>query len=108
MGLLALVAVVNRNWRGALLWLFVAVVIDTVDGSAVGCEKDRGLLEGPLDRVAVGTVGKSRDGHESSPREIRLNQVGARFGRGSQAAKRKSHRLGQRGLSTASRPDDTS
>jgi len=32
-GLLALVAVVNRNWRGALLWLFVAVLIDTVDGS---------------------------------------------------------------------------
>src|SRR5689334_24820293 len=33
MGLLALAAVVNRNWRGALLWLFVAVLIDTVDGS---------------------------------------------------------------------------
>ena len=33
MGLLALVAVVNRNWRGALLWLFVAVLIDTVDGA---------------------------------------------------------------------------
>jgi phosphatidylcholine synthase len=33
MGLLALVAVVDRNWRGALLWLFVAVVIDTVDGT---------------------------------------------------------------------------
>jgi len=33
MGLLALVAVVNRNWRGALLWLFVAVLIDTVDGT---------------------------------------------------------------------------
>jgi phosphatidylcholine synthase len=32
MGLLALVAVVNRNWRGALLWLFVAVLVDTVDG----------------------------------------------------------------------------
>jgi phosphatidylcholine synthase len=32
MGLLALVAVVNRNWRGALLWLFVAVWVDTVDG----------------------------------------------------------------------------
>jgi len=32
-GLLALVAVVNRNWRGALLWLFVAVLIDTVDGT---------------------------------------------------------------------------
>ena len=32
-GLLALVAVVNRNWRGALLWLFVAVLIDTVDGA---------------------------------------------------------------------------
>jgi hypothetical protein len=26
MGLLTLVAVVNRNWRGALLWLFVAVL----------------------------------------------------------------------------------
>ncbi len=33
MGLLALVAVVNRNWRGALLWLFLAVLIDTVDGT---------------------------------------------------------------------------
>jgi phosphatidylcholine synthase len=33
LGLLALVAVVNRNWRAALLWLFVAVVIDTVDGA---------------------------------------------------------------------------
>ena len=33
MGLLALVAVVNRNWLGALLWLFVAVLIDTVDGT---------------------------------------------------------------------------
>ena len=33
MGLLALVAVVNRNWDGALLWLFVAVLIDTVDGT---------------------------------------------------------------------------
>jgi phosphatidylcholine synthase len=33
MGLLALVAVANRNWRGALLWLFVAVLIDTVDGA---------------------------------------------------------------------------
>jgi phosphatidylcholine synthase len=33
MGLLALVAVVNRNWSGALLWLFVAVLIDTVDGT---------------------------------------------------------------------------
>ena len=33
MGLLALVAVVNRNYRAALLWLFVAVLVDTVDGS---------------------------------------------------------------------------
>ncbi|HEX7771329.1 MAG TPA: hypothetical protein VF435_02840 [Pyrinomonadaceae bacterium] len=33
MGLLALLAVVNRNWRGALLWLFVAVLIDTADGA---------------------------------------------------------------------------
>jgi phosphatidylcholine synthase len=33
MGLLALVAVINRNWSGALLWLFVAVLVDTVDGS---------------------------------------------------------------------------
>jgi phosphatidylcholine synthase len=32
-GLLALVAVVNRDWRAALLWLFVAVLIDTVDGT---------------------------------------------------------------------------
>lgn len=31
-GLLALVAVVNRNWRGAFLWLFIAVLVDTVDG----------------------------------------------------------------------------
>ena len=31
-GLLALVAIVNRDWRAALLWLFVAVLIDTVDG----------------------------------------------------------------------------
>jgi phosphatidylcholine synthase len=31
-GLLALVAVVNRDWRAAFLWLFVAVLIDTVDG----------------------------------------------------------------------------
>ena len=33
MGLLAVVAVVNRNYRAALLWLFVAVLVDTVDGS---------------------------------------------------------------------------
>src|SRR6185436_12741866 len=32
-GLLALVAVVNGDYRAALLWLFVAVLIDTVDGS---------------------------------------------------------------------------
>ena len=32
-GLLALVAIVDRNWRGALLLNFVAVLIDTVDGS---------------------------------------------------------------------------
>src|SRR5690349_23052289 len=32
-GLLALIAVVNRNFRGALLWLFIAVVVDTVDGA---------------------------------------------------------------------------
>ena len=31
-GLFALVAIVNRDWRAALLWLFVAVLIDTVDG----------------------------------------------------------------------------
>lgn len=31
-GLLALVAIINRDWRGAFLWLFVAVLIDTVDG----------------------------------------------------------------------------
>lgn len=31
-GLLALVAIINRDWRAALLWLFVAVLIDTVDG----------------------------------------------------------------------------
>ncbi|HYK22621.1 MAG TPA: hypothetical protein VEV42_17900 [Pyrinomonadaceae bacterium] len=31
-GLLALVAVINRNFSGALLWLFVAVLVDTVDG----------------------------------------------------------------------------
>jgi len=31
-GLLALIAIVNRDWRAALLWLFVAVLIDTVDG----------------------------------------------------------------------------
>src|ERR1044072_1435311 len=33
MGLLALVAVFNRNYRAALLWLFVAVLVDTVDGA---------------------------------------------------------------------------
>ena len=32
-GLLALVAIVDRNWRAALLLNFVAVLIDTVDGS---------------------------------------------------------------------------
>ena len=32
MGLLALVAIVNHDWRAAFLWLFVAVLIDTVDG----------------------------------------------------------------------------
>ena len=32
-GLLALVAVVNGDYRAALLWLFVAVLIDTVDGT---------------------------------------------------------------------------
>jgi phosphatidylcholine synthase len=32
-GLVALIAVVNRDWRAALLWLFVAVLIDTVDGT---------------------------------------------------------------------------
>jgi phosphatidylcholine synthase len=32
-GLLALVAIVHRDWRTALLWLFVAVLIDTVDGT---------------------------------------------------------------------------
>ena len=32
-GLLALVAIDDRNWRGALLLNFVAVLIDTVDGS---------------------------------------------------------------------------
>jgi phosphatidylcholine synthase len=31
-GLLALVAIINRDWRTALLWLLVAVLIDTVDG----------------------------------------------------------------------------
>ena len=31
-GFLALVAIVNRDWRAALLWLFIAVLIDTVDG----------------------------------------------------------------------------
>ena len=32
-GLLALVAIVDRNWRAALLLNFVAVLIDTVDGT---------------------------------------------------------------------------
>ncbi len=32
-GLVALVAVGNRDFRAALLWLFVAVLIDTVDGT---------------------------------------------------------------------------
>jgi len=32
-GLLALVSVVNGDYRAALLWLFVAVLIDTVDGT---------------------------------------------------------------------------
>jgi phosphatidylcholine synthase len=32
-GFLALVAVVNGDYRAALLWLFVAVLIDTVDGT---------------------------------------------------------------------------
>ena len=32
-GLLALVAIVDRDWRAALLWLFIAVLIDTVDGT---------------------------------------------------------------------------
>lgn len=31
-GLLGLVAIMNRDWRAAFLWLFVAVLIDTVDG----------------------------------------------------------------------------
>ena len=31
-GLLALIAIINRDWRTAFLWLFVAVLIDTVDG----------------------------------------------------------------------------
>jgi phosphatidylcholine synthase len=31
-GLLALVAIVNRDWRAAFLWIFVAVLIDTIDG----------------------------------------------------------------------------
>jgi phosphatidylcholine synthase len=32
-GLFALAAIVERNWRQAFLWLFVAVLIDTVDGT---------------------------------------------------------------------------
>jgi len=31
-GLLALIAIINRDWRTAFLWLFVAVLIDTIDG----------------------------------------------------------------------------
>ncbi len=31
-GLLALLALVNRDWRTAFVWLFIAVLIDTVDG----------------------------------------------------------------------------
>lgn len=31
-GLLALIAIINHDWRTAFLWLFVAVLIDTVDG----------------------------------------------------------------------------
>src|SRR5919112_5810063 len=43
-GLLALVAVVNRNWRGALLLLFVAVLIDTVDGALARAVRVREVL----------------------------------------------------------------
>ena len=32
-GLMALVAIIHRDFRAALLWLFVAVLIDTVDGT---------------------------------------------------------------------------
>ena len=32
-GLLALAAIVNHNYRAAFLWLFIAVLIDTVDGT---------------------------------------------------------------------------
>ncbi|HXQ32459.1 MAG TPA: CDP-alcohol phosphatidyltransferase family protein, partial [Anaerolineales bacterium] len=32
-GLLALVAIVHHDYRTALLWLFIAVLIDTVDGT---------------------------------------------------------------------------
>ena len=32
-GFLALLAIIHRDWRMALLWLFVAVLIDTVDGT---------------------------------------------------------------------------
>ena len=32
-GLLALVAIVRHDWRAAFLWLFIAVLIDTVDGT---------------------------------------------------------------------------
>ena len=59
-----------------------SIEIDSLDRPAVRCEKNRVLLEAPLDCVAVRAVRESRDRHQRPTREICLNQVGTVFGRG--------------------------
>src|SRR5215472_14268412 len=62
-----------------------SIEIYRVDRPSVGCEKHGVLLEAPLDRVAVRSVGERCDGYKRPARKICLNQVGALLRRGGDA-----------------------
>jgi hypothetical protein len=59
-----------------------SIEINSIDRSAIGCEKNQVLFETPLDCVAVRTLGESRDRDKSPTREICLNKVSTVLWRG--------------------------
>src|SRR5579859_6363035 len=57
-----------------------SIEIHSVDGPSVGGQKNRLLLEAPLDGVAARSLRLGGDRHQSPTRKVRLNQINAVLG----------------------------
>src|SRR5260370_42677728 len=83
-----------------------SIKIDIRDRSAVRGQKNRLLLEGPLNCVVIRAFRERCDRYQRPARKIRINEVDTMFGRCGCAAYCEPDCLGERRFSTASRSND--